>query len=68
MGKTKYIALWVRCDCGRVDLVRKSSLISGAADQCRDCETLQRSEAMRGVKIGQPWARNRKPIYTGGSP
>ena len=28
-GQTKYVALWVRCDCGRVDLVRKSMLARG---------------------------------------
>jgi DNA-binding XRE family transcriptional regulator len=36
-GGVKYVGLWVRCDCGRTDLVRKSSLVAGVADQCADC-------------------------------
>lgn len=45
-GQTKYVALWVRCDCGRVDLVRKSMLVSGYADRCVDCKHDDKSRQM----------------------
>lgn len=54
-GQTKYVALWVRCDCGRVDLVRKSELVAGRAGKCRDCETAERAEIMVGLKFGEQW-------------
>lgn len=54
-GQIKYIGLWVRCDCGRDDLVRKSDLVAGRADKCRDCEAAERSEIMLGLKFGEEW-------------
>lgn len=33
----KQSALWVRCECGREDLVVKSSLVKGHADRCKPC-------------------------------
>lgn len=54
-GQTKYVALWVRCDCGRVDLVRKSMLVSGYADQCVECQADERSAVM----IDQ-WAQRKR--------
>jgi len=54
-GQTKCVALWVRCDCGRVDLVRKSMLVSGRADQCVECKADERSAVM----IDQ-WAQRKR--------
>ena len=61
---TKYVGLWVRCDCGREDLVRKSSLVAGLADKCKDCENAEREQIMRGLKLGQPWAHRRQTAQT----
>jgi hypothetical protein len=54
-GQIKYIGLWVRCDCGRVDLVRKSMLVSGYADRCVECKADERSAVM----IDQ-WAQRKR--------
>lgn len=60
IGHLKYVGLWVRCDCGRTDLVRKSALVAGLADQCKDCELADRAQAMRGLKVGAEWRAHRQ--------
>ncbi|WP_313242968.1 hypothetical protein [Stutzerimonas nitrititolerans] len=61
-GQTKYVGLRVICDCGRVDLVRKSYLVRGRGLQCPDCEADERSKAMQGHKRGQPWRNGRSEL------
>ena len=55
IGQTKYVALLVRCDCGRVDLVRKSMLVRGSANQRVECKADERSAVM----IDQ-WAQRKR--------
>lgn len=45
-GGNKHRALWVRCDCGREDLVYKSQLVNRRAEQCLDCKSRAKSEEM----------------------
>lgn len=56
---TKYVGLWVRCDCGREDLVRKSTLVAGLADKCKGCENAERAEFMQGMHFGEQWSKRR---------
>lgn len=56
---TKYVGLWVRCDCGGVDLVRKSMLVTGRADKCKNCENTERAEFMQGMRFGEQWSKRR---------
>lgn len=62
IGEAKYVGLRVICDCGRVDLVRKSYLVRGRGLQCPDCEADERSKAMQGHKRGQPWRNGRSEL------
>lgn len=58
-GTTKYVGLWVRCTCGRVDLIRKSTLVARLADKCKDCENAERAEFMQGMIFGERWSERR---------
>jgi len=56
-GQTKYVALWVQCECGSVDLVRKSALVNGKADRCVECQSDERSRGMFGLPANSAWSR-----------
>lgn len=45
-GGVKRWGVVVRCDCGRVDLVNKYSLVTGRAPHCVDCRYNEKSTIM----------------------
>lgn len=54
-GGSKHPGLWMRCDCGKEDLVTKSAVVNGRAKQCVECKANEKSARMTSV-----WAERKR--------
>lgn len=50
----KIRGLWMRCDCGREDLVDRYQVTRGLASQCLDCQKVEQS-----LRMEAKWAKRK---------
>lgn len=55
----KIRGLWMRCDCGREDLVDRYQVTQGLASQCVDCQKVEQS-----LRMEAKWAKRKGELMS----